>query len=70
LFTPSKSSPLPASGRAVPRVTKYVANFKLAQLHVQTVGETRRNQYILHSENRPGTKFSTKKSSAVILIKD
>jgi hypothetical protein len=40
-------------------------NFELAQLHVQAVIETRRNSVHLQCKNRPGTKFSTKKCTAV-----
>jgi hypothetical protein len=40
-------------------------NLELAQLHVQAVGETRRNSVHLHCGNRSGTKnSSTKMSSA------
>jgi hypothetical protein len=40
-------------------------NFELAQLHIQAVGETRRNSVHLHCVNWPGTKFPTKESGAV-----
>jgi hypothetical protein len=43
-------------------------SIEVAQLHVQAVGETRRNSVHLHCENRPATKFSTKKSTAVMRI--
>jgi hypothetical protein len=37
----------------------------VARLHVQAVGETRRNSVHLQCKNRPGTKFLIKKCTAV-----